>query len=283
MHIQHECLPCLISQVIKVIKIYPVKDEEKLFHEIFQYLSTITFDMKNPEIIGQTFAILKQHIKCEDPYYEVKHFYNQLFLEKQDDYERQILSANEPFYQAIRYAILGNIIDFNPAHTIGYEQIQETLDRTDRLIIDDHEKLFEELKQVSRLLYIGDNCGEIVFDKLLIKQIQIINPNIKIWYGVRGSAVVNDVTLVDAYQVGMDQYATVISNGDVSLGTVLHRVSPAFYDVYKNADLIISKGQANYESLSDEAHNIYFLLMAKCTVIAQHIQVPIHSLVCFKK
>ena len=109
-----------------------------------------------------------------------------------------------------------------------------------------------------------------------------MNPHIKIYFGVRGTAVVNDSIEEDAYDVKMDEYATIISNGDQSLGTVLSRTSQEFQNVYHQADVIISKGQANYESLSEEKENIYFLLMVKCEVISQYIGVPIQSMICMK-
>ncbi len=113
--------------------------------------------------------------------------------------------------------------------------------------------------------YLGDNCGEICLDKLLIKRIKKVNPKLDIYFGVRGSAVVNDSIEDDAFSVGINEYATIISNGDDSLGTVLKRTSKAFKEIYEKVDIIIAKGQANYESLSEENDkNIYFLLIAKC-------------------
>ena len=125
--------------------------------------------------------------------------------------------------------------------------------------------------------------GEICLDRLLLKQIKKVNPALSIYFAVRGAPVINDSIEADAYQVGIDEYATIISNGDDSLGTVLSRTSKEFNMIYNQSDIIISKGQANYESLSEAEENIYFLLMSKCDVIAKDIGVPSGSLICMKK
>lgn len=140
-----------------------------------------------------------------------------------------------------------------------------------------------DIKKAKTILYLGDNCGEICLDKLLLKRIKQLNPSLKIYFGVRGKPVVNDSIESDAYEVGIDEYASIISNGDNSLGTILSRTSAQFNQIYQNCDFVIAKGQANFESLSEENKKIYFLLMVKCDVIAKYINVPEKSLVCYCK
>ena len=118
---------------------------------------------------------------------------------------------------------------------------------------------------------------------MLLKRIKALNPNISLYFATRGEPVVNDSIEEDAYKVGIDEYATIISNGDYSLGTVLSRVSQEFLDVYQKADVVIAKGQANFECLSEEKKNIYFLLMVKCAVISHYIGIPEKSLVCMSQ
>ncbi len=121
-------------------------------------------------------------------------------------------------------------------------------------------------------------------DKILLKKIKELNLDVKILFGVRGKPVVNDSIAEDAYAyaVGIDEYAEVIDNGDGSLGTVLNRTSCEFKEIYKKADVIIAKGQANYECLSEEKKNIYFLLLTKCDVIANDIGVEEKRMICMK-
>ena len=159
-----------------------------------------------------------------------------------------------------------------------YFSMIDTLEFT----INDTDRLLEDIRCAKSILYLGDNCGEICFDKLLIKKIRELNSKCRMYFGVRGEAVVNDNTEEDAYFVGIEEVATIISNGDYSLGTVLERTSAEFLKIYQEADVIIAKGQANYESLSEEKKNIYFLLMTKCKVIAENMGVKEKSLVCMK-
>lgn len=281
MRINDQCLPCLVNQAIKIAKLCGLKERDELYREVFHNLSTIDFSKTNPEIIGQNYQIIKRYVGLNDPYKELKSQYNQMFLNKLPEYDRKINS----FEDAVKYAIVANIIDFNPIHEDVERQVQHYFSSLDQLVltINHVESLISDIMKSKNILYLGDNCGEICFDKLLIQRIKQINPDCRVYFGVRGEAVVNDNTVEDAYQVGMNKVADVISNGDCSLGTVLERTSKEFQKVFDTADFVIAKGQANYESLSEQNKKIYFLLMTKCKVIADDIGVPTHSLICMKK
>lgn len=278
MKINEHCLPCLINQVIKVANITNINNRDEFYREVFKYLSNLDFTKTNPEIIGTTFAMVKKYVGNDDPYFEIRKYYNELFLARSDEFESKINS----FEMAVKYAIIGNIIDFSPIRNDGIVNIDKWFANIEQLnlTINDLEQLISDIKNSRSLLYLGDNCGEICLDKLLIKQIKALNPNLKVYFGVRGQPVVNDSIVEDAYFVGIDKYATIISNGDNALGTILHRTSEEFKDIYQHADLVIAKGQANFESLSEAKKNIYFLLMVKCEVIAKYIGVEPKSLVC---
>jgi damage-control phosphatase, subfamily I len=284
MRIHDKCLPCMVSQVIKVANIIGADQKEVLFREVFTYLSKMDFETTTPEIIGEVFGIIKKHTNNPDPYKETRNYYNTMFLKLLPEFERKIEQAENSFQLAVRYAIVGNIIDFNPIHNTLLEEIFDYFEKMEQLelAIDDSKKLMEDITNAKILLYLGDNCGEICMDKILLKKIKEQNPNVKILFGVRGKPVVNDSIAEDAYAVGIDEYAEVIDNGDGSLGTVLNRTSTEFKEVYKKADVVIAKGQANYECLSEENKNIYFLLMTKCDVIANDIGVPEKKMICMK-
>lgn len=285
MKINYNCLPCLINQVVKVAEMTNTPNREQLFQEVFKYLSEVDFNKTNPEVIGDTFRMLKKHIGNEDPYLEIRQYYNELFLKMEKEFENKINRASNPLEEAIKYAILGNIIDFNPIHTNSLEDIMTYFkDISQRELMINHSKeLIQELQKKETVLYLGDNCGEICLDKILIKKMKILNPQLNIYFGTRGKAVVNDSIAEDAVAVGIHKYATVLSNGDDSLGTVLSRTSKTFNEIYDKADIIIAKGQANYESLSEEKNkNIYFMLMTKCEVIAKYIGVPQKSMICMR-
>ena len=281
MKINEKCLPCLINQVIKVANITNCSNRDDLYHQVFEQLSKIDFNKSNPEIIGMIFELVKKHLNNEDPYQEIRQYYNNLFLQSYDDFDKKINS----FKTAIKYAIIGNIIDFSPINNQEITKIDDCFDNIDNLslTIDHVDKLINDIKKAKTILYLGDNCGEICLDKLLLKRIKQLNPSLKIYFGVRGKPVVNDSIESDAYEVGIDEYASIISNGDNSLGTILSRTSAQFNQIYQNCDFVIAKGQANFESLSEENKKIYFLLMVKCGVIAKYINVPEKSLVCYCK
>lgn len=281
MKINEKCLPCLINQVIKVANITNCSNRDDLYHQVFEQLSKIDFNKSNPEIIGMIFELVKKHLNNEDPYQEIRQYYNNLFLQSYDDFDKKINS----FKTAIKYAIIGNIIDFSPINNQEITKIDDWFDNIDNLslTIDHVDKLINDIKKAKTILYLGDNCGEICLDKLLLKRIKQLNPSLKIYFGVRGKPVVNDSIESDAYEVGIDEYASIISNGDNSLGTILSRTSVQFNQIYQNCDFVIAKGQANFESLSEENKKIYFLLMVKCGVIAKYINVPEKSLVCYCK
>lgn len=281
MKINEKCLPCLINQVIKVANITNCSNRDDLYHQVFEQLSKIDFNKSNPEIIGMIFELVKKHLNNEDPYQEIRQYYNNLFLQSYDDFDKKINS----FKTAIKYAIIGNIIDFSPINNQEITKIDDWFDNIDNLslTIDHVDKLINDIKKAKTILYLGDNCGEICLDKLLLKRIKQLNPSLKIYFGVRGKPVVNDSIESDAYEVDIDEYASIISNGDNSLGTILSRTSAQFNQIYQNCDFVIAKGQANFESLSEENKKIYFLLMVKCGVIAKYINVPEKSLVCYCK
>ena len=280
MKINEQCLACLVNQSVKTANMVGAKNREELYKKIFSHMSNLDFSKTNPEIVGENYRLIKEHIGCEDPYRETKRYYNRFFLEQMDTFEKKVHTLEE----AVKYAIVANIIDFNPVHSNVDEDIKTYFQaiNTLELTINDTENLLGDIRDANSLLYLGDNCGEICFDKLLIKKIKEIKPNCRIYFGVRGEAVVNDNTEEDAYFVGMDEVATIISNGDYSLGTILPKTSTEFQRIFQEADVVIAKGQANYESLSDERKDIYFLLMTKCKVIAENIGVKEKALVCLK-
>lgn len=285
MKMKDKCLPCLVNQVIKVAEITKAENREQLFHEVFAYLSKADFNKTNPEISGETFAILKKHLKNDDPYCRVRKYYNDLMMKLSQTYEEKIHASEHSFFQAMRYAVIGNIIDFNPIHNSTMEEIMDFINQADSLEfqINHTEQLKQDIQKARSILYLGDNCGEICFDKLFLGEIKKQNPGVSIYFGVRGEPVINDSIESDAYEVGINEYAAIISNGDGSLGTVLERTSQEFKRIFEQADLVIAKGQANYECLSEcEKNGIYFLLMTKCEVIAEDVGVPVKSLVCMK-
>lgn len=274
MKMQEKCLPCVVNQAIKVADMVGMKEKGNLLRRVFSYLSKVDYNaITSPELIGEIFSIIKEETGNQDPYKETRQKYNKMFLERLPAYEKEIGQSKNPFEEAVKYAIIGNVIDFNPIHELTIRDVERHFKRLkgENLEINDAAFLQKELETAKTILYLGDNCGEICLDKILLKKIKAMNPKVQIFFATRGAAVVNDSIEEDAYLVGIDEVATVVSNGDSSLGTVLSRTSKEFLQIYEKADVVIAKGQANYECLSTEKKNIYFLLMTKCQTIAKDI------------
>ena len=280
MTIQHECLPCMVQQAVRTAQMTGAGDPEALYRRIFEHMSRMDLSRTNPELIGENFRIIKEHLGSEDPYRETKLLYDRRFMAWLEGNEARIPTVKA----AVMYAAAANIIDFNPIHQDVEGQIERQLAEVSesRFARLDTDRLMADLAGAKTLLYLGDNCGEICFDKLLIRRIREAFPALKVFYGVRGEPVVNDATLEDARLVGMEEAAQVIDNGDGSLGTVLSRVSPAFHSVWDSADVVIAKGQGNYESLCEESKTMYFLMTVKCAVIARMTGLRQGSLVCMR-
>jgi len=257
--------------------------KEVIMREVLGYLHDTDYARSNPEVIQGTWDIIIKHINNTNPYGEIKNYYNRKVLNIADRIRNLINKSEDKFNVALKIAITGNLIDFAASHAFDEKMLLEKINTINEqhMPIDDSKKLYEKLKTAKMLLYLGDNCGEIVIDKIFIEYINTIFPELKVYFGVRGKPIVNDVTQEDANMVQMQDVAEVISNGDGSLGTVIEKTSRAFQDVFYKADVIIAKGQGNYESLSEiDRNHIFFLFMAKCDTVASSLNVANLSIVC---
>lgn len=266
-----KCIFCF-SRAFEKLLFQHVKDpgkQQQLAKRFFGYVSQIPDDQPAPVIAREFHAMIRESLGVEDPYEEQKKQSNRLALELVPELKRKIVSASDPSDRALRYAIAGNIIDYGPGHSFD---IQETLWQLEKasFAIDHSQALLSGIEKANHILYLGDNAGEIVFDKLFLEQVG--HPNVT--YAVRGNPVINDVTEKEAYEVGIDQVATVVSNEYDAPSTVLPRTGKAFRKAFEDADLIISKGQGNFEGLMHEGDpRIWFLLMIKCQVIGDYLDV----------
>lgn len=203
-----------------------------------------------------------------DPYFDIKQKFNRLMLEYYPELKKLADEADNPFQMALRLAIAGNVIDYGPNQRFDINKILEQA-KSIFLAIDDSQSLHASISPAKTLLYLGDNAGEIVMDRILIEAIN--HPNV--YFAVRGAPIINDALIEDAVLVGIDKIAHLITNGDDAPGTILESTSAEFRDIFEQAYLVISKGQGNYEGLNGIDKNIYFVLMAKCDYMANHLGV----------
>lgn len=288
MQFRYPCLNCHINQVIKIADMTEIKAREKetLIREVLVHLSKMPYDASNPKLMAKTCEMIYEKVGVSDPYSDIKKMSNDVILEVYDRLKQSVYKGEAVFNHTGHMVVEGNIIDYAAGHTFNESQLAEKLldyEHTS-LKIDHLQQLEEALATSKKLLYICDNCGEIVLDKLFIEVILEQFPQLDIIAVVRGKAVLNDATLEEAKYIGLDQLVRVIDNGSHAPGTVLDQVSETFMTAFREADVIISKGQGNYESLSDvEDKEIYFMLMAKCELVAKDLGVDLLDKVCINK
>lgn len=284
MRVTYDCIPCLLKQCTHVMRVAGTGDEttKEALRAVLAYFADADLDEMPPTLSRGAWAIIAEHAGTDDPYAAIKARFDRELLDYEPLIRKRMLEAEAPAL-AVKLAILGNLVDLGANQRIQKGDVLEAMAKIAEkpLAIDDHAALFADLAQAETLLYLGDNCGEIVFDKAFIDYLSHRFPELGVTYAVRGSPVLNDVTRVDAEIVGMAEVAEVVDNGDGAPGTVLCAVSPSFRDRFESADVVIGKGQGNFESLSAvDRERVYLLFMAKCEVISQVVGVPPRSLIC---
>lgn len=276
----YRCFYCFVRAFEKTLAKSDIPKEAKnsFTREMVNYYHAKWDNLNSPEFARELHHLLRSFTQNPDPYKEEKRRYNDIALSLIPELKKN-LNHNNPdaFLTALRLSIAGNIIDFAACDSFNLEKtIATALDS--KLAIDNSDKLRLAVQKAGSILFLGDNVGEIVFDRLFIEVLN--HPNLT--YVVRGAPVINDATLEDAEYTGMKRIARVISSGYDAPSTIPEKSSPEFQEYFRNADLIISKGQGNLEGLvhlSDQ--RIYFLLMAKCDVMAEFLKVPKNSLVVY--
>ncbi len=277
MHTYLECIPCFVRQAHDALQ--QVTDDEDLMHRVLQQVlkASAEFEMElsPPEMAQTIHRIIREETGNPDPYAEIKARSTAVALRLAEEARPLITGAIDPFKMALRFSIAGNIMDF--ALTTKWDQMNLStfLDDTRLKELNDNgvEALRRAVGAAQTILFLGDNAGEAVFDRLLIEQM----PNAKVTYAVKGAPIINDVTLADARASGLDEVAELIDNGNDAPGTILSLCPPAFQKRFAEADLVIAKGQANYETLSEADRDLFFLTQVKCPVIGRDIGKPVGS------
>jgi damage-control phosphatase, subfamily I len=268
--VSYGCIPCAIGSLINLFNkvLIPSTEQEVTMRSVLKYLSDVDINQSPPALGKDMHRLIRQVLDDPDPYKRLKIEFNSLMLKYYPKLRKKIDNVSDPFDLAVRLAIAGNVIDFGPNNSFD---VNDTLKKAEYVTIapEQIQELKKSISNAETLLYLGDNAGEIVLDRLFLETIN--HPNVS--FAVRGGPIINDVTTEDAEQIGIDNIATIISNGDNAPGTILKNVTPQFLDIFNRADLIIAKGQGNYESLSGLDKNIYFLLMVKCDHVANHLGV----------
>jgi hypothetical protein len=247
----------------------PAEGKNGFAKDMFGLFNKVKGNLSVPLLSRELHLLLRQYANNPDPYKEAKKQSNDLVLGMYPSLKNMVIQSHNQFDTALRLAIAGNIIDYGIGNDFDLQATIEKVQNSD-FAIDDSLQLQQALTEAKTVLYLGDNCGEMVFDKLFIET--IVHPNLI--YAVRGAPVINDATLEDAKYIGMDLVAGIISNGYDAPSTILEHCSSEFREVFNRADVIISKGQGNLEGLLGQTtKDVYLLLMVKCEVIADILDV----------
>ncbi|MFC1580577.1 DUF89 domain-containing protein [Thermodesulfobacteriota bacterium] len=264
-----DCIPCFFQQALLSSKAADIEDDvtKRILDRLALLVPEIPLDSTPPETGRMVYKILREVSGVDNPFKAWKDASMQKAFELYPSLKEKVQGSPDPLKTAVHIAIAGNIIDFatNPDFELKRE-VESILQR--KPAINHYQSFKDHLEHANTVLYLADNAGETVFDKILIETM-----GKSVIYAVRDVPVINDATIEDAVTSGLDSVATVISSGSDAPGTLLNRCSEEFLGYYKEADIVISKGQGNFEALSQEQGPIFFFLMAKCPLIAKDIGV----------
>ena len=271
-----DCYPCFLRQALSAARWAGADEEQQseVMGHVLSYLQEIAPQTNPPQIAYHIHQIVRQTISVNDPYRDAKADSTRQALFLYLRLKELVAKSKDPLDSAIRISIAGNIIDFGYKDQLGdlWETVQSVLGR--KYAIDHTRELRARLARADHLLYLADNAGETVFDRVLIEELKL-----PVTYAVKGGPVLNDATMEDALSAGLDRCATLFSNGSQAPGTIPALCSDGFHQAFQDAPLIIAKGQANYETLSEAGERVFCLLQVKCPVIAADVGVPTGSIV----
>lgn len=268
-----DCLHCYLKQSLRVARLQGCSEDvqHKVVQQVAALIPDLDLEETPPANAIAVYDTISRVTGVADPFLEVKRKENGLALESISGLRQELHSSADPFSVALGYAIAGNIIDYGAASRFDVEGAMNR-GRAAEFPIDCREELSSKVEQMapgSRVLYLTDNCGEVVYDSLVIEL--LAEKGFDITVAVKDGPIINDALIEDAVEAGLDKYAEIITNGAVCPGTPLNKCSDEFLKRFEKADLIISKGQGNFETLSEVDREIFFLLTVKCGVVGKHL------------
>jgi uncharacterized protein with ATP-grasp and redox domains len=269
-----DCVPCFVRQALDAARMISTDPavHEQILREVLGWASRLDLNQPPPVLGQRIHRRLREITGVTDPYRAAKERLNRMAKGLLDELKAEIESAQDPLAIAVRLAIAGNVIDMGLNGNVTESDVRRSVHQAlTAPFAGELDDLRRSVAEARSILYLADNAGEIAFDRLLIEQL----PAQRVTLAVRGAPVINDATRADAQAVGLDQIVEVIDNGSDAPGTVLTDCSEEFRRRFAKADLILAKGQGNFETLSDEPDNIFFLFQAKCPTVAAHIGLPI--------
>ncbi len=280
MRIHLDCFPCFLRQSIIALR-SGTKDtelQEKILKAVVEDVERA--DTSLPPAYATSFIHRKiRKLLGKDPFEEIKSEYNQIALKLYPSLKKMVKESDDPLWTASRLAIAGNVIDFGIFTSVD---IEGTIARAlhGPISIDDYRSFKTSISETDEILYLLDNAGEIVFDRILIET--LTSPGLKVTAVVKGAAVLNDCTRADAIESGLTEVCEVIDNGSDAVGTILEWTSRDFRERYGHFQFVISKGQGNFETLADPEKTINYLFQSKCEVVSKELGLSLGSMILKK-
>ena len=280
MKVSAECMHCLVKRQADNIRKYP--DEEKKAEYLGKVLGIIAngaAEEPAPVLLSYIGRLHEAYFGKPFSFEELKKGYNAMLMEKEEEIRQKIGRAEDPLALALRFAQIGNFIDFGAMDSVDDAKLMEFLEQAETLPLSEntYQNVTEDMKSAKKLVFLTDNCGEIVLDKLLLETIAKVYPHLECTIIVRGEPVLNDATMEDALQVGIEACGKVIPNGTNIAGTYIPWISAEAKTEMDEADILIAKGQGNFESLHGCGLNIYYLFLCKCQWFMERFGLPQYS------
>jgi len=275
-----DCFPCFLRQAIIALR-FGTKDEvlqETILKSTLEEIRKA--ETSKPPAYTTTFIHRKiRQMLGKDPFREIKSEYNRIALGLYPSLKTAIEQSPDPLWTGARLAIAGNMIDFGIFTSIDIEgAVRKAFNP--HIAVDNFKAFKEAVFKSDEILYLTDNAGEIVFDKLLIETLSRLGKKVKAV--VKGAPVLNDSTMDDAEETGLAAVCEVIHNGSDAVGTMLDWTSPAFQKIFHKAGIVISKGQGNFETLPENEKTIFFLFQSKCDVVSKELRLSKGSMLLKK-
>jgi len=285
MHANSMCVSCIVSKQEKLIRDFTDEDKKlEYIQKILEILSRYGRVESSPRLVERINHLYEQFWGMGEDYTSIKHQYNQLLLDKESDIVCKIKHSEDCLKECIKYVSVGNYIDFSAVTSVNEKTLEDLLSKmNDKHISQEYPYFIEDLGHAKTLVYLTDNCGEIVLDKIFMRFIKESYPNLKITAIVRGESVINDATIVDAEEVGLTGVVRCIGNGSAAPGTVFKCLSEEARLALESADVIISKGQGNFESMYGEGFNPYYIFLCKCELFVRRFGLSQYEMVFAKE
>ncbi len=284
MKMEPECFACFFKQAHRLMNYLNLsrKKQIDILKKVGNFLINIEDFSKSPAFYSSfMYDIVYKEANVIDPYKTIKKKYNKRILGIYSTLKNIVETSNDPIHTALKLSAVGNSMDLGVDTSVNISKYLKNI-KDVKFAIDDYTIFKRMLKQSKKIMLLADNTGEIILDKLLLETINK-NGKYEIIVGVRGKPIINDVTIQDAKDVEFQDAVKIISNGNEMVGTILEQCSKEFMSYFNSSDIIISKGQANFESLNTvKKHNIFFLFKSKCNPVSKYLNVPLDSLIFYR-